>query len=674
MPEALLQCLSERAVASEALLVFEAPHLGPGIAGSFEQILGILLERLGPKGTLVVPTCTPREGLPKDPFDPALSPSEAGSFSEFFRKQPGVLRSHNPTHSVAALGPLAADICAGHRTAAPRPGPWGDAAFGIGSPWDFLSEHGAAWLLVGADWSASFFIDYLRTLYHHQELRWTKQTAFPEFDPTLLGRDLQDRRIAKTWPSCPGLLLSFDTREAVQTGLNLLETTVHKLAPSRQFKRWLAIRDRVKKEGYLRAGAAKAVITPPIPSSRWDGKPLTGIYRDLHVRSLFLSDGKTSLAVALFDLLGVSRSIADRIRRAVAASLRLPPEQVMIACTHAHSTPDTVGSGFENPDYLSSLVRTASDTIERAARNTRSSRLGWRKTRVRDIARSRRVKLKTGRVFTVRYSVPSTWRVSADAISDRGDIDPDLTVIRIEDLDGGLIAGLSNFGCHPSIALASEQVSGDWSGEAMQAVEEVFGEETVFLATNGTGGDVDPTGEIDPWGPRDQAAAARVGRIFASQVLELLERVEVQDVTALAAARRLVELPVREDWLSLVEKEQARMCQEFAGQWELSDSIKETVVRRRIETEVQALRLGKLALIGLPGEVLVEMGQKIKAGNRHTAIIELANDDIGYIPTHQASAEGGYEVGRHLWGRATPAAEEILVAAARNLIQELFGS
>jgi hypothetical protein len=116
------------------------------------------------------------------------------------------------------------------------------------------------------------------------------------------------------------------------------------------------------------------------------------------------------------------------------------------------------------------------------------------------------------------------------------------------------------------------------------------------------------------------------------------------------------------------------MCQEFAGRWELSDSIKEIVARRRIETEVQLFRLGELALVGFPGEVLVETGQKVKAARKQTAIIELANDDIGYIPTRRASSEGGYEVGRHLWGRATPAAEDTLVGAAHSLIEELFGS
>ena len=46
--------------------------------------------------------------------------------------------------------------------------------------------------------------------------------------------------------------------------------------------------------------------------------------------------------------------------------------------------------------------------------------------------------------------------------------------------------------------------------------------------------------------------------------------------------------------------------------------------------------------------------------------MELANDTIGYIPTHQAFAEGGYEVARNLWGRVTPdAADSLGVSVAK---------
>ena len=159
----LVPALRKLGVAPGSVLVFEAPTLDAET--DFGSLLTSLLQAVGPDGTLVVPTCTPKEGYPKPTFDPALSPSESGPFSEFFRHQEGVVRSHSPTHSVAALGPLAAEITAGHRSATGRPTPWGEGSFGRGSPWDVLARREACWAGLDVTWKTSPFISYLCALY-----------------------------------------------------------------------------------------------------------------------------------------------------------------------------------------------------------------------------------------------------------------------------------------------------------------------------------------------------------------------------------------------------------------------------------------------------------------------------------------------------------------------------
>jgi aminoglycoside 3-N-acetyltransferase len=76
---------------------------GRTAAAVFETVLGAFVDVLGPEGTLVVPTFTysfPR-GLP---YDPELTPSECGVFSEMLRKLPAARRSLDPVYSVAAIG------------------------------------------------------------------------------------------------------------------------------------------------------------------------------------------------------------------------------------------------------------------------------------------------------------------------------------------------------------------------------------------------------------------------------------------------------------------------------------------------------------------------------------------------------------------------------------------
>jgi aminoglycoside 3-N-acetyltransferase len=72
-----------------------------------------------------------------------------GRITETFRLRPGILRSNHATHSVCALGPRAAELTAGHKNSGGRPGPWGPAAFGHGSPWEKFYEWNVRYVFFG---------------------------------------------------------------------------------------------------------------------------------------------------------------------------------------------------------------------------------------------------------------------------------------------------------------------------------------------------------------------------------------------------------------------------------------------------------------------------------------------------------------------------------------------
>jgi aminoglycoside 3-N-acetyltransferase len=108
--------------------------------------------------TLAFPTQTycyplsPDEAGPL--FDPQTTPSKTGLLTEIFRMQTGSLRSIHATHSVAASGALAAEICSGHYRH--------DTPCGAGTPYSRLVQRGAAVLLFGVT-----FHSY--TLFHTAE-------------------------------------------------------------------------------------------------------------------------------------------------------------------------------------------------------------------------------------------------------------------------------------------------------------------------------------------------------------------------------------------------------------------------------------------------------------------------------------------------------------------------
>jgi len=96
------------------------------VEGGADAVIDALLEVVGEKGTIVMPTHSSNlervELSPEEkaagalwlfrilPYDPEKTPCTTGIIPETFRKRPGVLRSLHPVFSIAALGPKAREI------------------------------------------------------------------------------------------------------------------------------------------------------------------------------------------------------------------------------------------------------------------------------------------------------------------------------------------------------------------------------------------------------------------------------------------------------------------------------------------------------------------------------------------------------------------------------------
>ncbi|OFX17171.1 MAG: hypothetical protein A2Z18_02770 [Armatimonadetes bacterium RBG_16_58_9] len=83
------------------------------VDGGAETVVDALLETVGPRGTLVVPTFS-WTVMGGEPFEVERTPSEVGKITEEVRLRPEAVRSGHPTHSVAAIGPLAEALTEGH--------------------------------------------------------------------------------------------------------------------------------------------------------------------------------------------------------------------------------------------------------------------------------------------------------------------------------------------------------------------------------------------------------------------------------------------------------------------------------------------------------------------------------------------------------------------------------
>jgi aminoglycoside 3-N-acetyltransferase len=103
----------------DTVLVHSAMSRIGHVSGGARAVVDAFRDVLGPGGTLAVPTF-PFTGsmlahVRRDPdFDVDETPSLMGAITEEVRTRPGALRSLEPTHPVAALGPAAAFLVDDH--------------------------------------------------------------------------------------------------------------------------------------------------------------------------------------------------------------------------------------------------------------------------------------------------------------------------------------------------------------------------------------------------------------------------------------------------------------------------------------------------------------------------------------------------------------------------------
>lgn len=116
-------------------------------------VLDILLSRLTPSGTLLVPTFTYSCAKPRSVYVAESTPSENGPFTEFFRNQPQAIRSLHPIFSLSGIG----------RDAEALLGNVGRSAFGVLSPFSRFSKFNVKFLCLGVEFRNPI------TYIHHME-------------------------------------------------------------------------------------------------------------------------------------------------------------------------------------------------------------------------------------------------------------------------------------------------------------------------------------------------------------------------------------------------------------------------------------------------------------------------------------------------------------------------
>ncbi|MDD2710560.1 MAG: AAC(3) family N-acetyltransferase [Verrucomicrobiae bacterium] len=637
-----------------------------GLAGDKpEAVVAMLKEVVGPRGTLGMPVF-PWCFAPDHPFDPNTSPSKVGILTEVFRRSADVKRSFHPSHSVAFWGRDAEYLASGHAEMPPYAlaGPfgkmydlnfkivmlgcglapnstlhaiedWARLPYGVQgratchclSDPDHLG-HAYQAMPVGhrefyEDGEASLACKYAKLLQQRNKLHFGKVGAAPVH--WMEARDLVDECMSEL-DAKPDLFLCDDPK-CSSCRVNKAELEVWKRHGG---TRW----------DWVRLGRDKANITPGIDT--WTnqgygpGVPCEGILDDLHARVFVFRKKWRKWVLVTLDLLQTPREVAEAIKARISKRNHIPVDQIAICCSHTHTGP-AIGAAriwkqnnISDRTYIEGLAVKISGAVHAAAREAIPITIGFDREPVDIGGINRRVRLANGayKYYTMQ-----------EPLTPNGPVARDFGMIYFKDGQGQLVAGLGHYSCHPIfVAPHLRKISADYPGVFAATVENQVGGNCLIGFLQGTLGNQMP---LKYWSGGQQAAVA--GKKLAYCFLRGVHR---------HGGR-----PLKEVAFSV-----------------LNYRIKMTSEKSLI-TPIQGILLGEVGLGLIGAEIFIELGVRFQRtlASKKCLLVNLANDELGYLPHRQAFRHPTYEVrGCMDWVGGRPGIGEELIDVCATLVRKQF--
>jgi hypothetical protein len=252
---------------------------------------------------------------------------------------------------------------------------------------------------------------------------------------------------------------------------------------------------------------------------------------------------------------------------------------------------------------------------------------------------------------------------------------------------GGHIV-VAHYACHPVTVQVQPLVSADFPGVALDLVRRNLPgcEGAMFL--QGCDGDVNP-----PQVTTRSADVTRYGLILGGGILQavgdLLDTAREGAGPALAVANEIVTLPSRPlPAPGELQQQQTDLQAALAAGPDESERarlggeqrmLEEQMVRvlwgeGPVAVEVQGLRLGDVAIVGVAGEPFTALGLAAQENSpaAYTLVTGYANGYCGYLAPPEAWEEGGYEVSIGPWSQVGPEGWAPLVATVGGLLRRLW--
>ncbi len=411
----------------------------------------------------------------------------------------------------------------------------------------------------------------------------------------------------------------------------------------------------------LKAGIGRVDFTPPaglpLMGNLRDDYASRGIHDSLFSRAVVFENSSGQKASLLtLDICMLDREQARLMRRFIEERCGIPGDSILIAATHTHSGPATMElytCPKAEDDMIAAFLEKAAEAAVIANRDLKEADINIGLSSEKRLSFNRRLKCRDGKTHMNWESLEP-----GAVLKPLGPVDPQVVVLDITQEQKKKAAVIS-FALHPAIIdYENSLYSADYPGYLAEGMRSIIEDDFISLFFNGCCGNINHIDHSDENSPRrGYVMAQRVGYMLAASVkkamnvgvsvsgdsigvsseLVTLDRLKISEETykwSLAAVKKMEESPSSE----ITDGLPVEYC---APVW--IDMYKKQNTDDRVE--VMALRIGDIGIVGFPGEMFCELGLEVKKQSpaKHTIVIELANDGIGYIPDRKAFGQGGYE-------------------------------
>jgi hypothetical protein len=257
--------------------------------------------------------------------------------------------------------------------------------------------------------------------------------------------------------------------------------------------------------GELRAGTAKVSITP-------DDVKLP-VHDKCYARSLVFDVAGERVAIVAVDLgIYISEHLVATCKE------RFGISHLVLSSSHTHSGPGRGYAAFYEERITQAMEAAVKNMFpaQISAGHRGFPQLGFNRLVVRDDGHARESWFGDD-----HYTSENPERIPF------GPVDPEVGVIKVEDMNGRPRAIVLNYACHADVVCQNYAISADYPGAATQKVEEAFGDDLNCLFVQGAGGNIESliissrrTGPDDPF-QTDYSTIERVGGLLAFEAVKL---------------------------------------------------------------------------------------------------------------------------------------------------------